>query len=650
MRPVVTDDDRAAARPAEDPIDLHNGGAAVEQDASGAITEWNEAAERLFGWSRTEAIGRHSDILVPQRNAERSRTFVAEMLQGATGRVFVRTITLRRRDGHEFPATVSALARATSAGRRLVLRADVVSSLADRARGRETERYLAILNQIGDGCSVVDLRGNYLFANDAFCRMFNYEKSELIGSNFTSATGEERVALIRKLYAEVYRTGETGQLEYQVFPKGRATMFVDQTVSLERDAGGQPVGFVGITRDCTARKLAEQDADRARQTAEEASRAKSEFLANMSHEIRTPMNGIIGMATLALDGPLNDDQTECIATVKSSAESLLTILNDILDFAKIESRKLNLERIPFSPRDVMAAAVQPFGFQAREKQIVLLVDVAPEVPPSLLGDPTRLRQVVTNLVGNALKFTERGSVSVSISAEPAASGTAALHLRVTDTGIGIAAGKCTQIFDAFTQADGSTTRQFGGTGLGLTISATLVQLMGGRVWVESEVGSGSTFHVVLPFDVADGAATDDLSTAPGAAPPLPSRAVKILVVEDNIVNQKIAAGLLRRRGHDVTIAHDGGEALIRLDRETFDVVLMDLQMPKMSGIDATAAVRAREQVSGRRVRIVAMTAHAMSGDRQRCLNAGMDGYVSKPINPQLLFAAVEQPLALGERR
>ena len=629
----------------------HADSAAFEQDANGVITGWDDAAEQLFGWPRADAIGRHGDMVIPPRNTERSREHRSEILHGPEERAYRRTMTLRRRDGTEFPATVSAIARTTPAGLRLLTRAHPVVPLADGARGIETERYLAILNQIGDGCSVVDLQGNYLFANDAFCRMFNYQKSALIGSNFKRATGEERVALLRKLYAEVYRTGNTGQLEYQVFAEGRGIRFVDQTVSLERDASGEPVGFVGISRDCTARKLAEQDADRARHTAEEASRAKSEFLANMSHEIRTPMNGIIGMATLALDGPLAPDQADCIETVKSSAESLLVILNDILDFAKIESRKLALERIPFSLRDVTAAAVQPFGFRAREKQIALQVEVAPAVPVSLLGDPTRLRQIVVNLVANALKFTERGSIVVSAGAERNGPASITLHLRVTDTGIGIPADKCTQIFEPFTQADGSTTRQFGGTGLGLTISATLVELMGGRVWVESAVGEGSTFHVVLPFDVAERGDAPDASTPTHADPPPPAArpAVRILVVEDNIVNQKIAAGLLRRRGHDVTIAHDGGEALARIEQGAFDVVLMDLQMPGMSGIDATAAVRARERGSGQHVRIVAMTAHAMTGDRERCLNAGMDGYVCKPIDPRLLFAAVEQPAAAMER-
>jgi CheY-like chemotaxis protein len=366
----------------------------------------------------------------------------------------------------------------------------------------------------------------------------------------------------------------------------------------------------------------------------------------MSHEIRTPMNGIIGMSALALDGPLTADQADCISAVKSSAESLLALLNDILDFAKIESRKLDLEQIPFSVADLVAAAVQPLAFQAGQKQVTLLVDVASAVPAAIVGDPNRLRQVIANLVGNAVKFTERGSVVVSAAAETIGRGQITLHLSVRDTGIGISRDQCARIFEPFAQADQSTSRRFGGTGLGLTISATLVDLMGGRIWVESEPGLGSTFHIVLPFDIAAGATIVTQATSPprlDPAPPSPSvaRAMRVLVVEDNVVNQRVAVGLLSRRGHAVTIAPDGAEAIARLEHETYDVVLMDIQMPGMSGIEATAAIRARERASGRHVRIVAMTAHAMTGDRDRFLEAGMDGYVSKPIDSRTLFAIIE---------
>jgi signal transduction histidine kinase/ActR/RegA family two-component response regulator len=390
------------------------------------------------------------------------------------------------------------------------------------------------------------------------------------------------------------------------------------------------------------------DLTQARDKAMEASRAKSEFLANMSHEIRTPMNGIIGMTELALGTSPSAEQRDYLETVKFSATSLLTILNDVLDFSKIESRRLELESIAISIPDLISRVIKSFALRAEAQGLQLLADVDPALP-FVIGDPVRLQQVLANLVGNAIKFTEHGQVVLGVRIESRTAETLALHFTVSDSGIGIPADKHAAIFDAFSQADGSTTRRFGGTGLGLTISSTLVRLMGGTIDVDSAPGQGSRFHVRVEFNIAspEQAAPErrrggDRRTVAVRRAIDAVKPVRILLAEDNIVNQRVAVGLLKKRGHQVTVAGDGREALAAIDQQAFDVVLMDVQMPEMGGYEATAIIRERERASGGHLAIVAMTAHAMSGDREQCLAAGMDEYLSKPISPDALYAVVEK--------
>ena len=387
--------------------------------------------------------------------------------------------------------------------------------------------------------------------------------------------------------------------------------------------------------------VAERTSQLAEQTAraERESRHKSEFLANISHELRTPMNGIIGMSNILLETRLDAGQNDHLSTLKFSAESLLTLLNDILDFSKVHAGHLEIAPVQFNLIDTVSGIVKMFALSASEKGLALDWSIAPGVRPFLLADDTRLRQVLVNLVGNALKFTLEGGVTLAV--EETAESTpekAMLHFIVADTGIGIPRDKLQTIFEPFRQADGSTSRRFGGTGLGLAISTKLIELLGGKIWLESMEGQGSIFHFTIACPVVTQVPAETPAAGRTLETPLPP--MRILVVEDNKVNQKVARILLERAGHTVAIANNGREALEHVAATQFDAVLMDVQMPELDGMDATRLIRIREKASGAHLPIIAMTAHAMVGDEQRCLEAGMDAYVQKPIQPAKLFAAI----------
>jgi CheY-like chemotaxis protein/nitrogen-specific signal transduction histidine kinase len=375
-----------------------------------------------------------------------------------------------------------------------------------------------------------------------------------------------------------------------------------------------------------------------------ASRAKSEFLANISHELRTPMNGVLGMIEILLEEMPTNQQREHLETAQGCANTLLSLLNDILDLSKIEAGRMLLEKIPVEVRAVAGDCVRSVSAQARSKEIELKMEIAPDIPARLVGDPLRLRQILNNLLSNAVKFTEKGSVHLRVFLRKASvPGQAIVVYEVSDTGMGIPADKLATIFEEFTQVDGSISRKFGGTGLGLAITHKLVELHSGRLTVQSELGVGSRFRVELPA----------LECAPAKVEPTPVLSsdsatnwttaalprLRVLLAEDNLVNQKVVTAVLRKRGYVVDVACNGKEAIQNLETRAYDLVLMDVQMPELDGIEAARAIRRNDR--WRKLPIVAMTAHAMNGDRERCLEAGMNDYLSKPVSPSHLIETVE---------
>lgn len=495
------------------------------------------------------------------------------------------------------------------------------------------------------------------YANDAFSRMSGYASNEILGQSPDRLWGEFTKQETLKEMRSAMQEGRAFKDELLYYRKDGQTYWVESSVVPVKDKSGAITHYASIDHDITTRKqneiesmnmmvqikranlkaeAAARDLQVSLKKAEEANKAKSDFLANMSHELRTPMNGVLGMAQLMADTPLNAEQREFIGTINSSAENLLMLLNDILDFSKIEAGALVLEHVPFPLAYTLTRTADLLRVQADRKGIELRMDCDSELPAYIWGDPGRLRQVVTNLLGNAIKFTETGYVCLHARREEKADG-AVFHISVEDTGVGIAPEKLHEIFDKFTQADASITRKYGGTGLGLAITRQLVTVMGGEIWVKSEPGRGSTFHVTLPCQPANHEEVYAHEEKRQMLQ-LPDKALmeighaKALLVEDYPVNRVFAEKLLRKFGFvHIDVAENGAEALQKYRQQSYDIIFMDCQMPELDGYQATERLRILEEGSKTHTPIIAMTANAMVGDREKCLKAGMDDYLSKPL-------------------
>jgi two-component system, sensor histidine kinase and response regulator len=763
-------------------------------DTAGRCTFINPAGAALLGWRPEELLGRDMHEAIhhtreggspyPAEQCPIFRAFRAGQSCRAHAEVFW------RRDGTAFPVHYSShpLRDGETIRGAVIVFTDVTEPrrVAEELR-RSNEQFRGAFEHAAIGKALVSPDGRWLKVNRALCEIVGYSEEELLARDFQSITHpddlEADLAQSRQVLDGTLRSF---QMEKRYLHKDGHAVWALLCVTLVRDRQGRPLYFVAQIQDVSRRKRAEAELRQAKEAAEAASRAKSEFLANMSHEIRTPMNAILGLTEWALGTDLGPAQRENLGVVKSAADALLTLIDDILDFSKIEAGRIDLGPLAFPLRDSLADALKPLAPRAHKKGLELACRVAPDVPDSLVGDWGRLRQVLLNLVGNAVKFTARGEVVVDVRCDGKAAEEVRLHVTVRDTGIGIAPDKLETVFDLFVQADSSTTRQYGGTGLGLAISTRLVAMMDGRVWAESAPGRGSTFHFTArlgrsgrgsapgggragalagltalvvddnataravleellagwglrptavgdaeaalaelqaaaavgePFRLvlldarmpgADGlglaeriracpelAASDLLllscadraedadrcrrlgvaarltkpvkaadllaallaAVSPSAAELVARRAapaapsgggglppLRVLLAEDNPFNQRVGVLILEGAGHTVRVAPNGREAVEAWRPGAFDVVLMDVQMPELDGFAATAALRARDQEAGSHTPIIAVTAHAMTGDRERCLAAGMDGYVTKPIRPEELWQAIAECL------
>lgn len=664
-------------------------------DGQRRILSFNQAFLDLFGYSRNDVERRSIRVMHGSHESyERFSELVYPVIE--KGRALRLEWEFIRKDGTPVACEVvmSALKglQGSSKGYMSILRDITERRRAEAALTESEERYRLLFNGANDAIFVhgIDARGrptSFMEANEVACARLGYSRAELLLLGPEDLNAPEAT---RAIPAVLTLLALDRHVLYETIHVARDGSKIPVEISAHLfDLCGQPT-VLSIARDMTERKRAEKELREAKESAEAANRAKGEFLANMSHEIRTPMNAIVGMTQLVLDSPLIPDQRESLQLVAQSANALLGVINSILDFSKLDAKKMELHRVDFATADPVEHVVRSLVPQAEKKGLSVVSVIEDHVPERVFGDPFRLQQVLTNLIGNAIKFTDLGEVSVRVGLEKpspdanqapeageervADSSVITLGFSVSDTGPGIPEDKLPVIFDTFVQADGSLARRYGGTGLGLAIAKELVNLMGGRIWVETELGRGSTFHFTAAFERREAGASEKgtFSTRAEAFKPVKelaaqvqnatvlddaaaagSASLAILVAEDNPANQLVAKRFLEKLGHRVAAVTNGVDALKLLSQESFDLVLMDVQMPQMDGLEATRLIRSGT-VAGvdAAMPIIALTAHAMKGDRERFMNMGMNDYLSKPLYLRELRSAVERVTAprLAEKR
>jgi len=619
----------------------------VTVDRAGTIQEFNASAERIYGWKREEILGKNIRLLIGNEEASERVGLLRTLASGEiSDSARSADVTGLRKDGSIVPI------RRAVGHARLGEQELFVCFITDITERREMEQALRASEQqfrslIGNipGISYRSLlQGEHpmLFISDAVERVTGYPANDFIGAparrsfgNLIHAADRVRVS---ETIAGALRDNRPYLVEYRLLHADGSTRWLWENGTSVRNDAGEPYWLDGVILDITERRQMEEALRDAKENAEQAAAARASFVANMSHEIRTPMNSILGFTDVLLDGELAADQRRHLDTIRSAGRALLRLLNEILDTAKLEKGAVELEQNDYNLLSLIDELSSTLAANARAKGLHVDIHYDPALPTCLRGDELRVRQVLTNLLDNAIKFTQQGSVTLHVELDDGQ-----LHFSVKDTGIGIAPERLAAIFEPFTQADASMTRRFGGTGLGTTISKQLVELMGGRIWAESQPGQGTTFHVMLPLVLARFAPQQPRVRTAAALPPL-----RVLVADDVPQNLELLQLLMARRGHTMTAASDGAEVVDLAARESFDLILMDFQMPTIDGLAATRLIRAQAEAAGRqRVPIIAMTASVLPAHRTASVEAGMDGFASKPVDWFALSHEIARVLGLA---